>query len=52
MEFGALICKPKEPNCRICPINKICKFYKNGKNLKLTDTLDQIKKAIIFLLSE
>ena len=37
MEFGALICKPKEPRCNICPISKICKFYNSGKNTKLTD---------------
>ncbi len=45
MEFGALICKPKEPSCRICPINKICKFYKSNKSLKLTDTIKQSKKS-------
>ena len=45
MEFGALICKPKEPHCRICPINRICKFYKSDKNVKLTDTTKQNKKS-------
>ena len=45
MEFGALICKPKEPSCNICSINKICKFYKSGKNLKLTDTIKLNKKS-------
>ena len=33
MEFGALICKPKDPSCNRCPINKVCKFYKSGKEL-------------------
>ncbi len=45
MEFGALICKPKEPNCSICPVNKICKFFKSGKNLKLTETIKTNKKS-------
>ena len=45
MEFGALICKPKEPHCDICPINKICKFYKSDKNIKLTDTIKSNKKS-------
>jgi len=46
MEFGALICKPKEPRCRTCPINKICKFYNsNKKNVKLTDTIKQNNKS-------
>jgi len=35
MEFGALICKPKNPNCIICPVKKICKFYKSNKTIKL-----------------
>ncbi len=45
MEFGALVCKPKEPRCNICPISKICKFYHSGKNKKLTDKDTQIKKS-------
>ena len=28
MEFGALICKPKEPKCNECEIKKICSHYK------------------------
>ncbi len=45
MEFGALICKPQEPNCNICPINTVCKFRKSNKNLKLTDTIKSNKKS-------
>ena len=45
MEFGALICKPKEPNCIICPVNKVCKFFKSNKNLKLTDNVKTNKKS-------
>ena len=41
MEFGALICKPREPNCKICPVNKICKFHKSGKNKK--ELIERIK---------
>ena len=26
MEFGALICKPQDPQCNRCPIKKNCKF--------------------------
>ena len=44
MEFGALICKPKDPRCNICPINKICKFFNLGKNKKLTDKDKKNKK--------
>ena len=44
MEFGAIICKPKDPLCNICPINKICKFSNSRKNTKLTDKIRTNKK--------
>ena len=31
MEFGALVCKPKEPKCKYCVLKKVCKFY-NSQN--------------------
>lgn len=31
MEFGALQCIPKNPDCSICPLNKSCFAYKNSK---------------------
>ena len=34
MEFGALICKPKDPNCLICCLNKTCKYFKSNKKIK------------------
>jgi len=30
MDFGSLICCPKNPNCSICPINCTCMFYKKN----------------------
>jgi len=30
MELGALICKPADPACAICPLKKFCKAYQNG----------------------
>ena len=39
MEFGALICKPRDPHCKICPIKKTCKFYGSGNTKKLTDRI-------------
>jgi A/G-specific adenine glycosylase len=38
MEFGALICKPKEPECFKCNIKTTCKYFKSKKKFK------QIKK--------
>ena len=34
MEFGALICKPKDPNCLSCCLNKTCRYFKSGKKIK------------------
>ena len=31
MEFGAVVCKPKNPLCKICNLKKYCKFF-NGEN--------------------
>ena len=29
IEFGALICKPKNPLCNLCDLRKNCKFFKS-----------------------
>jgi len=31
MEFGAVVCKPQNPLCKICHLQKYCKFF-NNKN--------------------
>ena len=36
MEFGALICKPKEPKCNECKFKKICYYYKLESKVKLS----------------
>ena len=33
MEFGALICKPKDPKCSACCLNKSCKYFKSSKKI-------------------
>ena len=35
MEFGALICKPKDPKCYECEINKACSYYTTEKKIRL-----------------
>lgn len=30
MELGALICKPKNPACEICPVRRHCRAYEEG----------------------
>ena len=34
MEFGALICKPKDPKCSVCCLNKSCKYFKSFKKIR------------------
>ncbi len=34
MEFGALKCKPKNPNCLTCCLNKSCKYFKSNNKIK------------------
>ena len=34
MEFGALICRPKDPKCFHCCLNKSCMYLKSSKKIK------------------
>mgnify|MGYP001185466189 CR=1 FL=1 len=34
MEFGALICRPKDPKCSQCCLNKSCRYLKSSKKIK------------------
>jgi A/G-specific adenine glycosylase len=34
MEFGALVCKPKDPKCIICNLNKTCKYFNSSRKIK------------------
>ena len=36
MEFGALVCKPKDPICGICNLNKNCKYFNSSRKIKVT----------------
>ncbi len=45
MEFGSLICKPKDPLCASCPLKTSCKFYKSGKFIKLNRKMKTYKKS-------
>jgi A/G-specific adenine glycosylase len=44
MEFGALVCKPKIPECNSCSIKKICKSYKLKKKFKSSKKTKILKK--------
>mgnify|MGYP000501019985 CR=1 FL=1 len=43
MEFGALICKPKDPKCSVCCLNKSCKYFKSSNKIRTT-TRKKIKE--------
>ena len=45
MEFGALQCKPKSPNCYKCPINKNCIAFSsnNVQNLPIKIKKNKVK---------
>ena len=34
MEFGALICKPKDPKCSQCCLNKSCRYFKSSNKIE------------------
>ncbi len=44
MEFGALICKPKDPKCSVCCLNKCCKYFKSSKKI-ITKEKKMIKEV-------
>ena len=35
MEFGALICKPKDPKCSQCCLNKSCRYLKSSNKIEI-----------------
>ena len=37
MEFGALTCKPKDPICGNCCLNKSCKYFKSSYKITTTN---------------
>lgn len=43
MEFGAVQCKPKNPQCDICPLASDCKAFQNGWVEKLPVTAKKTK---------
>ena len=42
MELGALICKPKDPKCEHCCLNKSCRYLKSSRKIK-TNKIKKIK---------
>ena len=45
IEFGALVCRPKEPRCVNCNIKKNCKYFKSKNKFKKKLNLKTIEKS-------
>lgn len=46
MEFGAMQCTPKKPNCEQCPLNKSCLALKEGSINRLPVKINKTKVRI------
>lgn len=49
MEFGALQCTPLTPACLLCPLNRMCYAYQNGKQRELPVKVKKLKIKQRFL---
>ena len=45
MEFGALVCKPKDPRCNECNIKKNCNYYISKKKIKYKKKIKTFSKS-------
>ncbi|MDD4194368.1 MAG: A/G-specific adenine glycosylase [Acholeplasmataceae bacterium] len=56
IELGALICRPKQPKCEICPLNAHCYAYQNDQidNLPFLSKLKKQKEIhyTVFILED
>ena len=43
MEFGAIVCKPKNPDCGICPVRLDCYAFKHNATTSLPVKLNKVK---------
>jgi A/G-specific adenine glycosylase len=43
MEFGAMLCKPKNPDCAVCPVREECYALKHGMIHSLPQKLKKVK---------
>ncbi len=49
MEFGAMLCKPKNPDCGVCPIREGCMAFKNNQIAILPQKLKKLTIRTRFL---
>lgn len=48
MEFGALMCKPKDPDCNNCPLQEGCKAFQNNEIDKLPVKIKKGKQKKLY----
>ncbi|RFZ81389.1 A/G-specific adenine glycosylase [Mucilaginibacter terrenus] len=48
MEFGAMLCKPRNPACGICPVRLSCVAFKLNSTTALPVKVNKIKKRVRF----
>jgi A/G-specific adenine glycosylase len=49
MDFGATVCKPKTPNCDVCPLSAICVAYNTNKIADFPVKAKSIQKKVRWL---
>lgn len=49
MEFGAMQCKPKSPNCGVCPLVQDCYAFKNGRVNALPVKIGKVKQKLRYI---
>ncbi len=48
MDFGAMVCKPKRPDCKTCPLRRKCVAYEKGLVAKLPIKSKKIERKSRF----
>jgi A/G-specific adenine glycosylase len=46
MELGALVCKPRSPQCLLCPVSAFCRAYKAGEQEIIPATTKRSSRKI------
>ncbi|MFT9426932.1 MAG: A/G-specific adenine glycosylase [Sporolactobacillus sp.] len=50
MDLGAMICRPKNPNCPECPVRRHCKAYANSVQEQFPVKTRRIKQRTVYYL--
>ncbi len=45
MDLGAMVCKPRNPVCMVCPVSRLCKAYAMNMQVELPVKAPSIKKS-------